>query len=91
MYNRTTDELPRPNNAAKGWHWSFYQKLAVVIQIFGSFKHTLQERKHYILQQIHMVQSSAGFARQPSLKKYLDASARIISVTRNYENRNVIE
>ena len=89
MYNRTADELPRTNNAVEGWHRSFLANVGCCHPNIWKFLTYI--KREQALQQIHMVQSSAGFSIQSSRKKYLDVSARIISVTRNYENRDVVE
>ena len=89
MYDRASEELPRTNNSVEGWHRSFLASVGCCHPNVWKFLTCIKREQS--LQQIKLAQCAAGFDKEPSRKKYLDVSKRIISVVNNYENQDVLE
>jgi len=89
MHLRSENELPKTNNSVEGWHRSFQSNV-------GSFHPTIWKfigfiQREQALQQVHCAQFLAGHPSQPPRKKYADSNARILTIVRSYNERNVIE
>ena len=89
MFDRAQDELPRTNNSVEGWHRSFQSNVGSNHPNFWNFVDFI--KREQALQQVHLTQALAGHAPQPGRKTYSDLKARILTILRDYGNRNTLE
>jgi hypothetical protein len=89
MFDRAEHELPRTNNYVEGWHRSFQSNVGSHHPNFWSFVDFI--KREQALQQVYLTQALAGHAPQPGRKIYSDLKARVLTVVRDYENRNTLD
>ena len=89
MYQRSEDELPKTNNSVEDWHRSFQSNVGSHHPSIWKFMGFIQREQ--ALQQVYCDEFLSGHAPQPPRKKYADLSARILTVIRSYNIRNIIE
>ena len=89
MFDWAQDELPRTNNSVEGWHRSFQSNIGSNHPKFWNFVDFIKCEQ--TLQQVHLTQALAGHAPQPGRKTYSDLKASILTILRDYGNRNTLE
>ena len=89
MYNQTLDDLPRTNNAVKGWHRSFQANVGAYHPNFWKFIDILKRKQN--LTQVNIAQARAGHQPDRQRRRYLDSNQRIKNIVQDYHNRDIMQ
>ena len=87
MYNQTLNDLPRTNNAVKGWHRSFQAIVGVYYPDFWKFIDILNREQN--LTQVNIAQARDEHQPEPQHRRYLDSNQRIKNIVQDYHNYGV--
>ena len=86
---QTLDDLPRTNNAVKGWHCSFQANVGAYHPNFWKFIDILKCEQN--LTQVKIVQARAGHQPEPQRRHYQDSNQRIKNIVQDYHNCDIMQ
>ena len=89
VHDRVMNGLPRTTNAVEGWHHSFKRSVGQCHATIWKFVDCLK-REHASMH-LKIAQDIAGVVQPPQSRRYRDLNARILTVTRDYANRNTVD
>lgn len=89
VYDRVINGLPRTTNALEGWHHSFKRSVGQCNATIWKFIDCLK-REHAGMH-LKIAHDIAGVPPPIQKRRYRDLNARILTVTRDYENRNTVD
>ena len=89
VHVRVINGLPRTTNAVEAWHLSFKQSVGQCHATIWKFIDCLK-REHASMH-LKIAHDVAGVYAPPQKRRYSDLNARILAVTCDYANRNIID
>ena len=84
MYDETTGDLLRTNNAIEGWHRRFQANVGAYHPNFWKFIDIL--KREQCLNHVNISQARAGHQPEPQRRRYQDSNRRIKNIVQDYHN-----